>query len=103
MAVDDAFGTKFDWIVSDIEADSANWQKLDSIAQAQPGDVVTRNENGKGEHVEILVSYDASRKTVQTFGAHHTGTQVGPTQTSASYYNGGAYHYKNPTGSVVVL
>lgn len=88
LAVDDAFGQKFNWVVADIVGDRAHWQKID-LSKAQPGDVVTVDT----EHVEIFVSL--SGKTIHTFGAHHTGTQTGQTQASSDYYNG-VYHYIGP-------
>lgn len=97
LAVDGAFHQTFSWTVNDLEHDTVNWAPI-SINQAQPGDVVTHNDSGGiGEHVEIFVSYNASSGTVTSFGAHDTGTQTGQVTSSASYYNGGAYHYIGPT------
>lgn len=92
MAVDDAFGTTFDWTVADIVADHKHWQQI-NLQQAQPGDVVTVGI----EHIEIFVSYDAGSKTIHTFGAHHTGTKVGPSQADQGYYDGVYRYIPNPT------
>lgn len=90
MAVDDAFNQSFDWDVASLEADHANWKKID-LSQAQPGDVVTYET----EHIEIFVSRNASSGVVTTFGAHYTGTQTGQVDNQPGYFDA-AYRYIGP-------
>lgn len=94
MAVDDAFDQKFSWSVATMQADTKNWQKLGSVSDAQPGDIVTVGS----EHVEIFVS--STGGGVNTFGAHYTGTRTGASSADANYYDA-AYRYigSKPSGS----
>ncbi|GEM_PF-4677378 len=91
-AVDEVFGQNFGWVVHTLEVDTANWKHLDSIAVAQPGDVVVIH----AEHIEIVDHADAAAGIVYTFGSHHTGSQTGPTHSKFSYYAAGAFRYIGP-------
>lgn len=97
LAVDMAYGQKFMWIVDETTGlmedskVSPDWKSV-PITQAVPGDIVTRPG-----HVEIFISYNAKQGTVDTFGAHHTGTIVSErTDVGASYYTQ-AFEYVGPT------
>lgn len=95
IAVDDAYGQKFMWVVRDIETDTKDWRKIPSIDQAQPGDAVTVGD----EHVELFDHYTGGK--IYTFGSHQTGTQTGPSNASAGYYDG-IYRYIGPGSSVSI-
>jgi hypothetical protein len=95
-AVDEVFGQNLGWVVHTLEEDTSNWKHLDSIASAQPGDVVVIH----ADHVEIVDHVDAAANVVYTFGSHHTGSQTGPSKAKFSYYAAGAFRYIGP-GTVV--
>jgi hypothetical protein len=93
VAMSQAFGQNYEESVAPdgtMEGtDAGNWVQI-PIAQAQPGDVVTKAD-GTG-HVEIVEQ--VSGQNITTFGSHYTGSATGSVASTISYWIG-AYHWKN--------
>jgi hypothetical protein len=91
IAVDDAFGQKYMWTVSNgaMSGVGGSYWKSISVSQAVPGDIVTTPE-----HVEIVDHVQGS--TIYTFGSHHTGSKTGQITTPTTYWSTGAWHWTGP-------
>jgi hypothetical protein len=94
VAASEAFGQNFSWTVGTLETDTTDWKPI-SITSVQPGDVVTQ---GTDTHVEIVNHYDASTKTMYTFGSHAPGQQTSVLTWPLSAWTG-AYTYIGPGNS----
>ena len=93
VAIDAAYNQNYNWVVTEdtgeMSGDGAQyWQKLGSIGQAQPGDIVTRLG-----HVEIVQG--VSGNSLVTFGSHQTGTKTGPVSSTADYWTA-AWRWTGP-------
>lgn len=85
VAIDLVYGVNLGWTVDannglmDGGSGTGYWQAV-SMSKLQPGDIVTRPD-----HVEFFVSYGANG-SLNTFGAHETGTTIGEVNAGAGYY-----------------
>lgn len=96
MAVDFAFGQKYDWLVDEsaghMTDGGAVWKSV-PLNQVQPGDIGTRPG-----HVEIIQSYTVGSSQITTFGAHYPGAQDSTVTLDTSYWSSGFWHYTGPGG-----
>jgi hypothetical protein len=98
VAMSQAFNQNFSISVSSSGVmegtDASDWQKLSSISQAQPGDVVTLADSTG--HVEIVES--VSGTNITTFGSHATGQATNADTQPISAWHA-AYHWNGPGSS----
>jgi hypothetical protein len=92
VAVDEAFGQKYNWTVSGpmVGAGAEFWKPV-NMTDAKAGDIVTNSE-----HVEIVDHVAGGQ--VFTFGSHYTGSKTGPSSAGLNYYSQ-AWHWTGPGAS----